>query len=251
MKWIHSFFIFSLTFNSIICFSASKKYFENKIHYRTMFGQCPSKVVGRLTLSLIKEFEKEQSLLAVKKKIVDEKLEEKYYLSSYAISYDPLQKMIKFNYDCPKALMKVQIYKENGEEFYTAILVDNGKLYDPTYEVLLRAEKKIKKDLAHLAIPAELLSTDVHKKLTSLINELNQDLVSKISEVILSEKEELTIILSIGRKPSSAFLGKDFWTEKLGKLSNIVGYMAKKKTIPSVINLTNSKKVVVKFPDKI
>ena len=214
-----------------------------------MFGQCPSKVVGRLTLTLIKEFEKNRSLLDVKKKIVDEKLEEKYYLSSYKIDYDPLQKMIKFQYDCPKALMKVQIYKKDGDEFYTAILVDNGKLYDPTYEVLLRAEKKILKELPHMAIPASLINSKVHKKLTSLLNDLGSPFLKRVSEVILSEKEELTIILSIGRKPSSAFLGKDYWTEKVEKLNGIVDYMAKKKTIPSVINLTNSKKVVVKFPD--
>ena len=229
----------------------SKKYYEEKIHYRTVFGQCPSKVVGRLTLTLIKEFEKKKSLLDVKKKIVDEKLEEKYYLSSYKIDYNPLEKMIRFQYDCPKALMKVQIYKNDGEEFYTAILVDNGKLYDPTYEVLLRGEKKITKDLPHLAIPADLINSKVHKKLTSLLNNLGQKFVNRISEVILSEKEELTIILSIGRRPSSAFLGSEFWNEKVEKLNSIVNYMAKKTTIPSVINLTNSKKVVVKFPDTI
>ena len=47
--------------------------------------------------------------------------------------------------------MKVQIYKDNGDEYYTAILVDNGKLVDPTYEVLLRTEKKLKKKLPSMA----------------------------------------------------------------------------------------------------
>jgi hypothetical protein len=232
-------------------FAISKKYYEDKIHYRTVFGQCPSKVVGRLTLTLIKEFERNRSLLDIKKKIVNEKLEEKYYLSSYKIDYNPLEKMIKFQYDCPKALMKVQIYKKDGEEFYTAILVDNGKLYDPTYEVLLRAEKKITKELPHMAIPASLINSNVHMKLTSLLNGLGEKFNKRVSEVILNENEELTIILSIGRKPSSAFLGKEYWTEKIEKLNNIVDYMSEKKTIPSVINLTNSKKVVVKFPDQV
>lgn len=241
--------VLTLLIQSFAVFGISKKYYQDKIHYKTMFGQCPSKVVGRLTLTLIKEFEKNKSLLDVKKKIVDEKLEEKYYLSNYKIDYNPLQKLIKFQYDCPQALMKVQIYKKDGEEFYTAILVDNGKLYDPTYEVLLRAENKIKKDLPHLAVPASLINSEVHKKLTSLFNDMGKKFVNRVSEVILNEQEELTVILSIGRKPSSAFLGKDYWTEKIGKLNNIVDYMAEKKTIPSVINLTNSKKVVVKFPD--
>ena len=232
-------------------FAASKKYFEDKIHYKTVFGYCPAKAVGRLTLSLIKEFEKSKSLLDVKKKIVSEKLEEKYYLSSYKIEYNPLNSMIKFHYDCPKPLMKVQIYKKDGDEFYTAILVDSGKLYDPTYEVLLRGENKIKGNLPHMAIPTSLINSDIHKRLTSLLNNMGDQFVQRISEVILNEKEDLTIILSVGRKPSSAFLGKDYWTEKINKLDEIIKYMQEKKTIPTVINLTNSKKVVVKFSDKI
>jgi len=230
-------------------FASSKKYFEDKVHYRTMFGQCPAKIVGKLTLSLIKEFESNYSLLDVKKKIVDEKLEEKYFLSFYNIKYNPLEKMLRFEYDCPKPLTSVQIYKKDGEEFYTAILVDNGKLYDPTYEVLLRSEKLLTRKLPHMAIPVSLINTEITKKLTSLLNGLENEFVKSISEVILNEKEELTIILSVGRKPSSAFLGNDYWSEKVGKLEKIINTLSKKKTVPAVINLTNAKKIVVKFSD--
>ncbi len=244
------FFILSFLFLSS-SFAASKKYFEKKTYYRTFFGQCPSKIVGRLTLSLIKEFEKNKSLLDVKKKIIKEKLEDKYYLSSYKVDYNPLKNLIKFQYDCPLPLMKVQIYKNDGEEFYTAVLVDNGKLFDPTYEVLMRADKQLKGDLPNLAIPASLLNTGMHMKITSVLNDLKPKFVNKISEMILNENKELTMILSIGRKPSSVFLGKDQWAAKAYKLTEIVEYMSKKKTIPAVINLTNSKKVIVKFSDKI
>ena len=240
--------LFILLF-SMQSFATSKKYFEDKVHYRTVFGQCPSKIVGRLTLSLIKEFEGNSSLLDVKKKIVDEKLEEKYFLSYYNITYNPLQKMLRFEYDCPKPLMKVQIYKKDGEEFYTAILVDSGKLYDPTYEVLLRSEKILKRKLPHMAIPVSLINTKMTQKLTSLLNGLEEKFVSNISEVILNEQKELTIIMSVGRKPSSAFLGHDYWSEKVGKLEKIIHTLSKKKTIPAVINLTNAKKIVVKFSD--
>jgi hypothetical protein len=232
-------------------FAFAKKYFEKGTRYRTIAKSCPSKAVGRLTLSLIKEFEKNKSLLDIKKKIVNEKLEEKYFLSSYKVKYNPLLKRLRFEYDCPKPLMKVQIYKKDGDEFYTAILVDNGELYDPTYEVLLRTEKILVGKLPHMAIPVTLINTNLHKKLTSLLNNLDTEFVDKISEVILNEKEELTIILSVSRKPSSAFLGKDFWGEKVNKLNDIINVLVKKKTIPAVINLTNAKKIVVKFSDKI
>lgn len=232
-------------------YASAKKYFENKIHYRTVFGHCPSKIVGRLTLSLIKEFETNKSLLDVKKKIIEDKLEEKYFLSEYSINYDPLQKMLRFEYDCPRPLMNVQIYKKDGKEFYSAILTENGKLYDPTYEVLLRSENLLKGPLPHMAIPVSLINGKVHMKLTSLLNSLDDKFRSEISEVILNEKEELTIILSVARRPSSAFFGQEYWSEKISKLQKIMQTMKKKKTIPAVINLTNSKKIVVKFSDTI
>jgi len=244
-KILFLFFILSFGVES----SFAKKYFENKVHYRTTFGSCPSKAVGRLTLTLIKEFEQNRSLLDVKKRIVKEKLDDKYFLSSYKVNYNPLQKMLLFDYDCPRALMKVQIYKKNGDEFYTAILVENGELYDPTYEVLLRSEKILKGKLPHMAIPVDLISSNLHKKLTSLLNGLKEPFVKNISEVIVNDKKELTIIMSVGRKPSSAFLGKDYWSEKVSKLSSIIDTLKKKKTIPAVINLTSSKKIVVKFSD--
>ncbi len=231
--------------------ASSKKYFEKKTHYRSFFGQCPAKAVGRLTLTLIREFEKNHSLLDMKKKIVQDKLEDKFFLSSYKIDYNPLKNLIIFQYDCPKPLMKVQIYKKDGDEFYTAILVDSGKLFDPTYEVLLRSDKLLTGALPNMAIPASLINTDLHKKITSMVNKLSPDFVDKFSEVILNENKELTIIMSIGRKPSSAFLGTELWAEKMSKLDEIIKYMDKKKTIPAVINLTNSKKVIVKFSDKI
>ena len=238
-----------LTCLSLASLASSKKYYAHKVQYRTFFGSCPSKAVGRLALTLMKEFEKDNSLLSVKKKIVNDKLKDKYFLSSYKVDYSPVKKMLKFHFDCPKPLLKVQIYKDNGDEFYTAILVENGELFDPTYEILLRSEKKITKDLPHLALPADKMNSNHHKEIASLINNLGPKFEKRISEIILSDKAELTIILSVGRKPSSAFLGKDFWEEKAIKLQKIVEYMSTKNSIPSVINLTNSKKAVVKFKE--
>ncbi len=244
---IKSLILFFTLIVSNLSFSSSPRYFAKKVQYRTFFGSCPSKAVGRLALTLMKEFEVEKSLLAIKKKIVDDKLNEKYFLSSYNINYSPADNMIRFQFDCPKPLLKVQIYKKSGEEFYTAILVDSGELYDPTYEVLLRGEKKLKESLPHLALPADKINGNFHKDIAHLLNIVGEDFSKRISEIILNEKDELTVILSVGRKPSSAFFGKDYWGEKMSKLQKIVSYMGGKKKIPSVINLTNSKKVVVKF----
>lgn len=243
---------FILLFFAGNSFSANdEKLLLSDLKYRTYFGKCPSSVAGKLTLTLMKEFERTNSLKTVKEMIVKNKLEEKYFLSSYSINYDPIQKKLKFFLECPKALMKVQIYKDNGDEFYTAVLVDTGKLVDPTYEVLLRSEKKLKKKLPNLALPVDALDSDAHLKITKLVASLDEDISDRISEVIVNENSELTIIMSFRNRPITAFLGKDYWGEKVGKLSKVVEYMKKKKKVPSIINLTNSKKVVVKFSDKI
>lgn len=219
--------------------------------YRTSFGSCPSRTAGSLTLKLVKIFEGNRSLKDVKDYIMDEKIMDKYFLSDYQINYDPLKKIIGFNLECPRPLMKVQIYKRNNIDSYDAILVENGRLYDPTYLVLLKEEKKIKKDLPFLALPVGNLKEEVRLNITKVVMDLNEDLRKKLSEVILNESNELTIIFSMKGNATSVFFGMDKWNIKVNKLQKIVRYMQSKKRMPSVINLTHSKKVVVKFKDKI
>ena len=223
---------------------------KEQVKYRTHFGSCPSRAVGTLALKLIKVFEKKQSLREVKKVIVEEKLKEKHFLGSYKVNYSPLKKYLEFKFDCPKPLMKVQIYKKNGLDSYEAILVENGQLFDPTYEVLLRAEKKLKRELPFLALPVGDLDKDVQADITELIKDMGSKFRRKLSEVILDEKGELTVILSLQGNPSSVFLGDKKWLSKAKKLKRIVSYMEKKRRIPAIINLTNSDKVVVKFNGK-
>jgi hypothetical protein len=79
---------------------------------------------------------------------------------------------------------------------------------------------------------------------------MDLDFRKTLSEVILGTRGNLTIILSLKGRPSSAFLGKDSWTEKTLKLQKIIRFLGEKKKTPSIINLTNSKKVVVKFNDR-
>lgn len=225
--------------------------FGKDVQYKTYFGSCPSKVAGKLTLMLMRKFEETNSLREVKSLIVEKKLDEKHFLSEYKISYDPAAGLIRFNFDCPKPVMKAQIYKENGEEFYTAILVDNGTFVDPTYEVLLRGEKKLTRKLPSLAFPVGLIDSDIQKQMTELALAFDGNFKDKLSEIILDEDKKLTMIFSINRRPSSAFLGSDYWSEKVDKLAKVIDYMKKKNTIPAVINLTNSKKIVVKFSDTI
>lgn len=78
------------------------KFTQKNVNYRTYFGECPSKSSGMLTLILMKEFEKDHSLKDVKEKIINEKLDEKYFLSDYRISYNPVIKTLRINFECPE-----------------------------------------------------------------------------------------------------------------------------------------------------
>lgn len=243
--------VFCVFFSGILLAKNPILSLKKDVQYKTYFGACPSKVAGKLTLMLMRKFEETNSLIEVKKLIVEDKLDEKHFLSNYKISFDPATKLIRFNFDCPKPVMKAQIYKENGEEFYTAILVEDGTFVDPTYEVLLRGEKKLTRKLPSLAFPVSLIDTETQKQMTHLALTFDGNFKDRLSEIILDEDKKLTMIFSINRRPSSAFLGSDYWGEKVEKLAKVIDYMKKKNTIPAVINLTNSKKVVVKFSDTI
>lgn len=223
--------------------------FSEELSYRSNLGKCPTRPAGTMALQVVKAFEQSHSLRDVKLKMMSEKWSDKYFVSDYKINFDPFSKVLELNFNCPEPLMKVQIYKNNGTETYEAILVDNGQLFDPTYETLLRNEKKITHDLPYLALPVGEMEDKVQADVTSLVKEMRPELRKKLSEVILNENKELTIILSINGHPSSVFMGPDEWNEKVGKLDKIVNYMESKERIPAIINLTNSKKVVVKFKE--
>lgn len=235
---------FSQTQSGVSSLGPSNK---KKIKYRTNFGSCPSRSAGQMTLKMIRIFEETGNLKSVKEQIVKKNLAQRHFVADYKVSYDPLKKMLNFQLDCPRPLMKVQIYKENGIDSYEAILVDSGELYDPTYEVLLRTEKKLQGVLPYLALPVGDLEAQTQRQITRVVDGLGEEFRRKISEVILNDKGELTVILSLRGNPSSVFLGPDEWDAKSKKLKKIVSYMESNKKIPAVINLTNSKKVVVKF----
>jgi hypothetical protein len=224
---------------------------QKNVNYKTFIGECPSKSSANFALIVMREFEKTHSLKDVKEKILKEKLEEKHFLSDYRISYNPVIKTLRLKLDCPEPLMRVQVYKKNGEEHYSAILGENAKMYDPAYENLMKAEKKLKNTLPQLAISMEQLEGSAPTDLARFIKLMDKELRHQIAEVIFSKNNDITIVFALGSKATSVFMGADLWEEKLNKLAKIIGYVQKNKRYPTSINLVNSKKVVVKFSDNI
>ncbi len=236
--------------NIVVSSLGPTEQFNDELSYRSNLGKCPTRPAGTMALQVVKIFEQTHSLRDVKLKILSEKWSEKYFVSDYKIKYDPFSKVLDLSFNCPEPLMKVQIYRKDSADSYEAILVDNGQLFDPTYEALLRAEKKLTHDLPYLSMPVGEMEDNIQIDVTNLVKEMRPGLRSKLSEVILNDTKELTIILSINGHPSSVFMGLGEWSDKLVKLDKIVNYMELKEKIPAIINLTNSKKVVVKFNDK-
>jgi hypothetical protein len=144
-------------------------------------------------------------------------------------------------------LVRVQIYRENGKEHYSAIMVKGGKLFDPAYEMILKAEKKLEADLPSLAIAVQDLEGETHETFTRFAAKITPQLRGKISEMIINDNKELSVILSHGPRTTSVFMGRELWETKLEKLEKIISYTEKSQKYPVTINLTNAKKVVVKF----
>lgn len=221
---------------------------SNNIHFQTSFGNCPTRLIGNLTFTLVEEFQKNLSLLDVKKRITQHGLVKKNFLSSYSIKFDPLNQLLKFTYNCPTPLLRVLVYKHDWtSELYRSVLVENGEIYDPTYEVVMKGEKKINGDLPELIIPEKEVNKDNQQLIASIVKGLGPKFKENLSELIINQDNELTIIYSYSGIPISAFLGTEDWKQKVEKLEEITTYLASKEKIPSVINLSNLKKIVVKF----
>jgi hypothetical protein len=246
MRWIFLICLISVSFQSVQARIKKKE----KPKYRTYFGSCPSRSAGKLSLKTIEIFEQNRSLKQVKEVYLEEGYKDKYFLSSYKIDYDPMKNFLYIKFDCPKPLMKVQVYKKNGTESYSAILVETGKLVDPSYEILLKSEGKLHQELPFLALPLKEIDSFNQQLMADSISVIPKKYRKNLSEIIMSESGDLTFILSVKAKPISAFMGKEHWTLKIEKLFRIVDHFYSKRSRPAIINLTNHKKVVVKFNDK-
>ena len=226
--------------------NSSIQFVKTKINYTLNFGSCPMKSAGDLAILLAKEFDNSKSLYKLKKKMVEERYKEIYFLSEYSINYNPILKKLSFKFQCPRLLAKIQISKDSGQSFMGS-LVETGEVFDPQYEVLLRREKMIDGSIPYFALSLKNLNEQKHLPVVQLLKQMHPVIYQKTSEVILNESSELVLILNSKMRATSVFLGREYWDEKLQKLIKIQEYFSQKEKIPSVINLTSNKKVVVRF----
>jgi len=219
---------------------------QTKTQYVLNFNSCPMKSSGDLAILLAKEFDGTGSLYKLKKKIIDERYKEIYFLSDYKIDYNPITKKLYFEFNCPGLIAKIQITKEGGGSFVGS-LVDTGDVLDPHYEVLLKREKIMNTPIPYFAISLKNLSQQKHLGVVKLLKQMHPKMYQQISEVILNDEEELTLILKSKTKATTVLFGKEYWDDKISKLIKIQEHFSQKEKMPSIVNLTSNKKVVVRF----
>lgn len=218
-----------------------------KLSTKSHWKGCPSQTVGKFVIELVNDFEKNRSLYSVNKKIEEENLLRKYFINEYKIKFNPIDNKLTFNLTCPKPLVKVSAINPEGKAISSSVLTSDGKLYDPTFELLLKSEKLLKNDLPTLAVSYERLNEKTKDEVSDFFNSLDKKIKNLMSEMILDEDGKMTLILSHKRKPTSVFFGEGNWTEKRIKLTKMIAYLIDRKGLPKTINMTNTKKVVVKF----
>lgn len=220
---------------------------ESGMYYQTYFNSCPRQHVGKLVLEIINELRSDPSLIKIKRKMKEEKWEQRYFLSSYEIKVDPIRNMVGLKFQCPHPIFRVH-QVGNLQDAFESVLVDNGDLFDTTYEYLYYEDKNKSKDLPYLSLPSPISqNTDLAKEIAILQKKYGQFFKTNLSEIIINESNEMTLIFSHEQGSSAAFLGKTPWDEKVQRLQKIIAHFSHLRKIPSHINLLNPKKVVVKF----
>ena len=154
---------------------------------------------------------------------------------------------LSLSFDCPELLGSVILYNDNGTKKYHVLLGKDSNTYDPNYEVLLRAEKKLKNKLVKISFEDNDMKPERLEKVSEYLKYLDQSGGVDFNEMIINKDEKLLGILSRNRKTTSVFLGKHSWNEKTVRLKKSLEYFLDKKTQPSLIKFVDDKKMVVKF----
>lgn len=226
---------------------SSASAFSKEVNYKIKNYSCPTKAVGDLTLRLMDIFERDHSLKDLKISITKNAYKRKYFLQNYEINFNPIEGKILFTYYCPKPLMKIEIFDSLGIKTFGGTLVSTGEVYKESFLKLLKKESKKELDIPYLSIPHDKVDTELTKRIAKLYLSLEDKNKGKISEIILNPNNELTFILNSSNRVASAFFGLENWSEKVDKLEKILNHFNSSGKLPSLVNLTNSKKVVVKF----
>lgn len=221
--------------------------------YKSLFGACPTKAASQFALIIAKNFEETKSLRKIKEQIVNGQLQDKYFISNYGVKLDPIKNRVTIKLECPTPMYRITFYGDglnSVKDHDDLILANNGNFYNKIFQEMLEEEGKAINKLPVLALPENRFGQELKGDLQSVSRRIYMTNFDKnLTEMIINRDETLTLILSINQKPISVFMGKQDWGAKIDKLTRIVDHFASQSRIPSIINITNVKKIVVKFSE--
>jgi len=211
------------------------------------FGKCPQKRVKDISEDLLDSFKKKKSMGDLKKILLSKKIEEKYFITSYQIDYEPVTNKLLMSFECPDLIGNIVLYDKAGKKKYHMVLGRDGKTYDPNYEVLLRAESKIKGKLTSVSFEDNVVTQKRLGQMSDYLKFLEKQKGIDFNELILNKENQLVGIFSRNQSTTSVFFGKHSWSEKTQRLKKSLDYFMDKKKQPSLIKFVDDKKIVVKF----
>ncbi|OFZ14309.1 MAG: hypothetical protein A2X86_05525 [Bdellovibrionales bacterium GWA2_49_15] len=227
--------------------------FANNYSYKSFFGSCPARPASEFALLIAKRFEEKKSLGDLKKYLENGHHSERYFVSNYKVDFDPLYERITIKLECPGPIYRVTFYSTKGtrpKSYDDLILASDGNFYNKIFADFLTEEGKLTKKLPILAMPESRYGRELWSGLKRISTSIyGLELEKNLTEMIVNKDGTLTLILSINSHPVSVFFGKNEWEDKILKLGRLVTYTQNQQRIPSIVNMTNSKKVVVKFSE--
>ena len=246
-NWWHFIAIFCL-------FIHSSSLHASNYSYKSFFGNCPARSASEFALVIAKRFEEKKSLGDLKKYLENGHHSERYFVSTYRVDFDPIYDRITIKLTCPGPIYRVTFYSAKKgmrpRSYEDLILASDGNFYNKIFADFLIEEGKLTNKLPILAMPESRYGRELCgglKRISTSIHTL--ELQKKLTEMIVNKDGTLTLILSVNTHPVSVFLGKSEWEDKIQKLGRIVTYTEAQSRIPAIVNMTNSKKVVVKFSE--
>jgi len=222
----------------------------SKWKFLTTVQNCPESLSADLVIKITEKLEKEENFWALQRYLDSLNYKEHYFISDYKIQKRPLKKESQIFLKCANPVFKIDYVKDNSFEKYSGILADNGKIYSDTMAIVFEQFQKQKK-LPYLSLSFGHLESPIKKDILELYS-LYQNFFSQyLNEVILNEEKELIFILfhPFKKKIITAFLGQEEWDLKVKMLKRMVLHFSQEKTIPSSLNLSNTKKIVARFED--
>jgi hypothetical protein len=231
-------FLCSLFYGSV-CFSG--------IRYEVQTNLCPKSHVQHLINKIKRSYDEHQSLYDLKKQFLSENWSTQYFLSFYKIEYFPFVKKVAVQLDCSQPLFRVH-FKQNSHELYEKTLAENGQLYDPNYEYLYYKDQDVPVQLSYLTIDEKHRENKIFFiQIKNLVKTQKVFFQKYIAEAIFDEGDSLTFIIRHSQGSSVAYLGKSDWNKKLHILKKMMMNFEMQGQIPVLMNVSNLKKVVVKF----